>query len=224
VTNKGVGGLLKKWGEGASLIRKEWKAREEKGEGGKEGRGVGGVVDMKSHRGTGAGGNGGMAVDDDDDDDEEEEEEEEEEPDDLEATPRMTPRRTIGVHSPQSSLSSHPDTHVASHTDGSTADLTNLTESLGSLTLVPSSIRFGRGGKSGGFIPRGQGRGGARGGKHSRGGVGVTGADVMEVDIVPIGTGALVVPGGRGRAGFSRGRGGGRGRFPPRANGRVSRE
>jgi len=35
VTNKGVGGLLKKWGEGASLIRKEWKAREEKDEGGK---------------------------------------------------------------------------------------------------------------------------------------------------------------------------------------------
>ena len=28
VTNKGVGGLLKKWGEGASLIRGSWKSRE----------------------------------------------------------------------------------------------------------------------------------------------------------------------------------------------------
>ncbi|KAF8990666.1 hypothetical protein BDQ17DRAFT_1313735 [Cyathus striatus] len=33
VTNKGVGGLLKRWGEGASMIRKEWKPREEKGKG-----------------------------------------------------------------------------------------------------------------------------------------------------------------------------------------------
>ncbi|KIL69189.1 hypothetical protein M378DRAFT_176140 [Amanita muscaria Koide BX008] len=32
VTNKGVGGLLQKWGEGASMIRKEWKAREAKGD------------------------------------------------------------------------------------------------------------------------------------------------------------------------------------------------
>ncbi|KAK0489291.1 hypothetical protein IW261DRAFT_1557772 [Armillaria novae-zelandiae] len=28
VTNKGVGGLLKKWGEGASMIRGEWKQKE----------------------------------------------------------------------------------------------------------------------------------------------------------------------------------------------------
>jgi hypothetical protein len=27
VTNKGVGGLLKKWGEGASMIRRSWRAR-----------------------------------------------------------------------------------------------------------------------------------------------------------------------------------------------------
>lgn len=125
MTNKGVGGLLKKWGEGASLIRKEWKSREEKGK-----------VDMEERRGD------EMAIDDDDD--EEEEEEEEEEPDDVEATPRMQPQRTIGVHSPQSSLS---DVQVNDE----------LTESLKSLTLVPNSVRFGRGGKSGGFIPRGQG-------------------------------------------------------------------
>ena len=157
---------MKKWGEGASLIRKEWKTREENDRGGKE---KGGVVDTKSYR---AGGNDEMAVDDEDDDDEEdeeeddeEEEEEEEEEPDLETTPRMLPRRTIGVHSPQ--LSSHPDTHTSNHRDGSNSDLTKLTESLNSLSIVPNSIRFGRGGKSGGFIPRGQGRG--RGRKHGRG-------------------------------------------------------
>lgn len=32
VTNKGVGGLLKKWGEGASMVRQPWRARESNGE------------------------------------------------------------------------------------------------------------------------------------------------------------------------------------------------
>jgi len=191
---------LKKWGEGASLIRKEWKGREENEK--KE------DMDMKKGR------DHRMAVDeedddDDDDDDDEEDEEEEEEPDDLEATPRMMPRRTIGVHSPPSY---HADTHVANHnlnTDGNTAnntDLTNLTESLNSLSLVPNSIRFGRGGKGGGFLPRGQGRtrdGGSRDGKHGRS----TGAHVTEVDVVSD-NGVLRGRGrGRGRGVRGRGRG-----------------
>jgi len=132
---------LKKWGEGASLIRKEWKTRGENDGGGKE-------VDTKSHR---AGRDDEMAVDEDDDEeDEDEEEEEEEEELDLEATPRMLPRRTIGVASPQLSST------------GTNNDLTNLTETLNSLSIVPTSIRFGRGGKSGGFI-RGRGRARANG-------------------------------------------------------------
>jgi hypothetical protein len=137
VTNKGVGGLLKKWGEGASLIRKEWKTR---------GENDGGVVDTKIHR---AGRDDEMAVDDEDDDDEEDEDEddEEEEEPDLEATPRMLPRRTIGPSQDR---------------DTGSNDLTNLTESLNSLSIVPTSIRFGRGGKSGGFI-RGRGRARANG-------------------------------------------------------------
>ena len=32
VTNKGVGGLLRKWGEGASMVRKEWKPRVKQGQ------------------------------------------------------------------------------------------------------------------------------------------------------------------------------------------------
>lgn len=161
------------------MIRKEWKGREEI-EGEKK-------EDMDIKRGR----DHGMAADesDDDEDEDEDDEEEEEEPDDLEATPRMLPRRTIGVHSPPSSLA---DTHVANNnlnTEGSTTnntDLTNLTESLNSLSLVPNSIRFGRGGKGGEFLPRGQGRtrdGGSRGGNHGRSNRGTAGADVMEVDV-----------------------------------------
>jgi len=126
---------LKKWGEGASLIRKEWKTREEN-DGGKS------VVDTKSYRSGGD----EMAVDDEEDDEEDEDDEEEEEESDLEATPRMSPRRTIGVHSPQLK------------DDGSSNGMKNLTESLNTLSIVPNSVRFGRGGKSGGFISRGQGR------------------------------------------------------------------
>ena len=148
---------MKKWGEGASLIRKEWKTREENDKGGKEG----GVVDM-NHR---TGGDDKMAVDDEDGDDEEDDDDEEEEEEEEQATPRMLPRRTIGVNSPPQ-LSSQPDTHDRD-ADGRNNDLTNLTESLNSLTLVPTSIRFGRGGKSGGFIPRGHGRG--KHGKADRG-------------------------------------------------------
>jgi len=183
---------LKKWGEGASLIRKEWKARDEKDEDGNGER-------VKSHRDHK---DDGMTVDDDeddeedDDDEEESEEEEDDEPDDLEATPRMLPRRTIGVHSPQSSLSSHPD---ADNMGANNNDLTDLTESLNSLSLVPNSIRFGRGGKSGGFIPRGPGRGRGRGraGRSDRSSAGGR-SDVMEVDVVPLGMGALPVRRGRG--------------------------
>jgi hypothetical protein len=75
VTNKGIGGLLKKWGEGASMIRGPWKARVEEEEEEKE------VINKKK---------------------------EEEE----------------------------------------------LVKSMGSLSLVPPSIRFGRGGKNGGFVTR----------------------------------------------------------------------
>ena len=32
MTNKGVGGLLRKWGEGASMVRKEWKPRVKQGQ------------------------------------------------------------------------------------------------------------------------------------------------------------------------------------------------
>ncbi|PPQ79633.1 hypothetical protein CVT25_003218 [Psilocybe cyanescens] len=187
VTNKGIGGLLKRWGEGATMLRKEWKPREAKG----------GDVNMKERRG-----NDDDGIDEDDsdedqkEDDEDEvvyeryeevetkEENEEDESADLEATPRMLPR-TTGIHSPQSSIASskgsnsrqsrHHNQHRTNNNNAGAAPadgVAGLTDSLGSLSLVPNSIKFGRGGKSGAVIPnprgfrgRARGRGGPGGGQ-----------------------------------------------------------
>ncbi|KAJ7065221.1 hypothetical protein C8F01DRAFT_1124795 [Mycena amicta] len=84
VTNKGVGGLLRRWGEGASLIRGEWKARD-------------------PHPPDES-----VLIEEDEDD--------------QETTP--APEDTT---------------------------LDSLTSSLNALSLIPPAIRFGRGGKNGGF-------------------------------------------------------------------------
>ncbi|KIK04542.1 hypothetical protein K443DRAFT_675791 [Laccaria amethystina LaAM-08-1] len=236
VTNKGVGGLLKKWGEGVSMIRKEWKPR------GKSGESTAVVtapdVDMDTHR---------METDDQDSDEDEDEGEEVDEDDEQEsdgqedhqnsversmstdldpdATPRMGTRGTASLLPSVSPPSSSPQSADTPLVDG-------LTDSLNALTLVPSSVRFGRGGKKGGFGPArgghyGPGRGGGgpapgRGGGAARG----------------VGGRGLGWAGGRGRAGVQvpfvphshnvsgrgnvpRGRGVVRGTVPPsRARGR----
>src|SRR5690349_5558082 len=76
VTNKGIGGLLKRWGEGASMIRGEWKPRD--GEDRKKDQGK---TEDKDR----------MAVEDDNDDGDESpsnEEIEEVDMEELERTPR----------------------------------------------------------------------------------------------------------------------------------------
>jgi len=202
---------LKRWGEGASLVRKEWKPRE-----GREKKDMGTFRDTDDSR---------MDEDDDDDDDEEEEEEVEEdtkggvfqeeededvEPADLEATPRIRPQK---IHSPQSSSDTRNGAHSKNtHTD--TSVLAGLTDSLNSLTLVPNSVRFGRGGKSGGFTnnqPRGAPRGKPR---NPAVHVPPTVGGAMDVDVVP---GIIMA---RGRGVPYRGRGRGRGR-PGRGSGLV---
>lgn len=96
VTNKGVGGLLKKWGEGASMIRGDWKARDPE-------------VDN------------GMSVDrDDEEQDESSSDEDDEAMDDAETV--------------QGSKSDDEDELIGA-----------LGSAMGSLSLVPPSIRFGRG-------------------------------------------------------------------------------
>ncbi|KAJ3569200.1 hypothetical protein NP233_g5207 [Leucocoprinus birnbaumii] len=127
VTNKGIGGLLKRWGEGASMIRGEWKPRTKVKE-------KAGEVDR-------------MVVEEDEDSSSEEDEEavEEVDMDELERTPRPGARPLHPASPPK------------------TSDVDALAEGMSSLTLIPSSIRFGRGGRGGGLGIKGRGRGG-RGG------------------------------------------------------------
>lgn len=195
VTNKGVGGLLKRWGEGASMIRGEWKPRAE-GEGEDEPK-------------------QGSQNDDSDEDKVEEEEA------DIEVDHDVK-----GEDYTNNADTDHRIQQERHKGDTSDDALDGLTKSMNSLALVPPSIRFGRGGKNGGFVhtPRGgyfrqdAGRGGGvfRGKKglprgSPRGGATIVDSRVMDVDVNPItplpqGHGP---PGGRGGLGWAgRGRAG----------------
>ncbi|KAG8905185.1 hypothetical protein FRB99_000550 [Tulasnella sp. 403] len=95
VTTKGVGDLLSRWGQGASLLRKKWKPRANE------------AMDVASSTAS----------------------------------------------SPSDTRSSQPPTQ---HADPEPAkDVDALVSSLSSLSLVPPSIRFGRGPKSGALLGRG---------------------------------------------------------------------
>ncbi|KAJ6477477.1 hypothetical protein DFH09DRAFT_1292996 [Mycena vulgaris] len=137
VTNKGVGGLLKRWGEGASLMRGEWKAREPA------------AAAIRPD---------GVLVEEDDDDEDEA----------LSTTPLSRPSQQ------------YPSV------EGEGVD--SLADSLNALSLVPPSIRFGRGGKNGGFANDQQPRTGR---SHRGRGGGQRNEDQMDVDVIP--------RGGRGR-------------------------
>jgi len=242
VTNKGIGGLLKRWGEGASMIRKEWKPRDGDGKG---------RLDTMRYRDE----DDKMDEDEDEEDEENEESENhedlkehgEEEPADLEATPRMLPL-TTGMHSPQSSISSSQSLrqkHSKNQRDD--AGVAGLTDTLNSLSLVPNSVRFGRGGNTGGFLPnahggRGRGRGRGRSGFAANPAVHgpVMPHQHQSMDVDGAHTGPNAQSGGRGRRveievgtpqdGLqatsehpARGKGGARGRARARARGRGGR-
>ncbi|KAI0091382.1 hypothetical protein BDY19DRAFT_622474 [Irpex rosettiformis] len=110
VTNKGVGGLLKKWGEGASMIRGTWSARGENDGGDDDVQEETESTTEPLEQGESASSHrhDGPLVEDDDDDD-----------DDL-----------IG-ETPEASVD-------------------DLAQSMGTLSLVPTAVRFGRGAKRGG--------------------------------------------------------------------------
>jgi hypothetical protein len=152
VTNKGIGGLLKKWGEGASMIRGEWKPRND---GEKKDQDKAEEKDR-------------MMVEDDNDEREESlsnEGVEEVDMEELERTPRPGVRALHPASPPRS----------GNARINANADVEALAEGMSSLTLVPNSIRFGRGGRGGGLGVKGRGRGG-RGGilppQANHGGVG----------------------------------------------------
>ncbi|KAF9233846.1 hypothetical protein BU15DRAFT_37799, partial [Melanogaster broomeanus] len=145
VTNKGVGGLLKKWGDGASMIRGSWNPRETK----------------EVHEEANAM-EDDMKIDSNSDSEEEEEEEEEDSDDDEdagddeeeeeeggEATPKM--RHNQGINSRSPATSPKPSSPRQFSAQQSSSPVDQLAQSMNSLCLVPPSIRFGRGGKSGGF-------------------------------------------------------------------------
>ncbi|KAG6381785.1 hypothetical protein JVT61DRAFT_392 [Boletus reticuloceps] len=169
VTNKGVGGLLKRWGDGASMIRGTWKPR-----------------DIKQGQETKITGKENMEVDLDGEEEEEDAEGEDEgeengEGDDLdeeeggEATPKARYNNGSNARSP--AVSPKPPSPRQSSVRPSSLSyggVDELARSMSSLSLVPPAIRFGRGGKSGGFMhpelhnpqvlrgnfgPRGRGRG-----------------------------------------------------------------
>jgi len=142
VTNKGVGGLLKRWGDGASMIRGKWKPREE------DSKGKGHTTEDQEEE--------EMEVDgDSDDSDEAGEEGEEGETSDYEGegTPRVSQLHDFDAGSPATTprMAAMQSPRQGS-TQQSTSDVDKLAQSMTALSLVPDTIRFGRGGKSGGFM------------------------------------------------------------------------
>ncbi|KAK1233496.1 hypothetical protein PQX77_003351 [Marasmius sp. AFHP31] len=145
VTVLGVGGLLKRWGEGASMIQ-EWKPR---------GSIVKDTTDAKDQDdGKGEESNVSDHLVDDTSDDGNE----------SDATERQSANGYATKIKDNGAHSDADDGHISDR-DG---DTDKLAESMSSLSLVPGSIRFGRGSVKVGFSPahngghmnRGRGRGG----------------------------------------------------------------
>ncbi|THH07966.1 hypothetical protein EW145_g3034 [Phellinidium pouzarii] len=143
VTNKGVGGLLKRWGEGASLIRGSWKARDDEGRNEE-------VMEVE--------GNGIEEGSDDSDDDESKDEEM---PSagtvNADKLPSTDPRKTENFASKKGDSSERQSRLTpAKIPHAQNDDVDRMINSMGSLSLVPPSIRFGRGGKSGQMVRQSQ--------------------------------------------------------------------
>lgn len=139
---------MKKWGEGASLIRKEWKARGDK-----------------------------MGDDDDEDEDDSDEDEKggikgRTETGDQEATPRI-PKKALSP-----TIKTFDQLQEKSGVD-------ELTQSLNTLSLVPNSVRFGRGAKVRGFAHEQKGGYRGRGAAPSTNSTPNLHQESMEVDQSP---------------------------------------
>ncbi|OAX35416.1 hypothetical protein K503DRAFT_868289 [Rhizopogon vinicolor AM-OR11-026] len=133
VTNKGVGGLLKRWGDGASMIRGTWKPRENEKE----------QKDSEDDE---------MAVDEDEDDSDEGEDEESSDEQNGEETPKIRHHQELEEIPTARSIHSPPRRGNGKVQAAADRDMDKLASSINSLSLVPPSIRFGRGGKNGGFV------------------------------------------------------------------------
>ncbi|KAI0738710.1 hypothetical protein C8Q80DRAFT_1242130 [Daedaleopsis nitida] len=142
VTNKGVGGLLKKWGEGVSLVRKPWKARADTADGHEDEDEDNETADVADQR---------IAQDAEEDDEEEIL---------FEKIQIERPPKAHHDHDHTAPTQSQPQPHAGARRKGSktagkekskaaSGDVDALTGALDSLSLVPTAIQFGRGAKRG---------------------------------------------------------------------------
>jgi len=157
VTNHGIGRLLLKWGEGASLLRNQWKPRKLDTDNGPEKDGVisereDNVQDDKS----GGSEKSGYCI--------------------PKALIAPSPTATVRIGTPPQIFDTERplDGFASNRTLRPRAQkpdpVDTLTDSMSSLSLIPPAIQFGRGGSKGGFQVASSGRGSGRGGSfHSRG-------------------------------------------------------
>ncbi|KAG8722144.1 hypothetical protein FRC08_006593 [Ceratobasidium sp. 394] len=124
VTKHGIGQLLARYGEGATLIRKEWRPRAE------------GSNDVKENANQDSD-EGDLHSDDD-----------------PVANTAAEPAVSKDERVPNATPSPKPQTPTGTDT------VDDLASSMRSLSLVPTSIRFGRGAKRSGFVRPGAARGG----------------------------------------------------------------
>ena len=133
ITNKGIGGLLHKWGQGVSLYRGDWRSRvqdhgmESGSESSDENRSAS-EMDVEDHGGR-----------------------------ETNGKHKLPPIEGSGDDNLEDNLKnpSTPSTFLSPSSvrplDHGSPESDTLANAMSSLTLVPDKIRFGRGGKKGGF-------------------------------------------------------------------------
>lgn len=171
-----MGGLLRKWGEGVSLVRPDWKARD--GGAGEDGDGDG-EVDMEGQEDVEGGMDVEGAVEKSDEGVEKQGGKKAatnghstasvvQQPTDI-STQHRKPYSAAQTIRSQQHQHQHPP-HLHQHTDTNTnntntrtqqpnqadkpslgMDIDAMMDQMSSLSLVPSSVRFGRGGKTSGM-------------------------------------------------------------------------
>ncbi|KAI0356851.1 hypothetical protein OH77DRAFT_1588744 [Trametes cingulata] len=132
VTNKGVGGLLKRWGEGASLLRRPWQRREDGSTAEPDENDDG--PDMDGHQREEV--NGSDDISDDEDQ-------------------ILLEKMSVDRPAAANGSSSHPQQSAPPCSKGKvraeepSEEVDSLANAMDSLSLVPASIQFGRGAKRG---------------------------------------------------------------------------
>jgi hypothetical protein len=146
VTNYGIGRLLLKWGEGASLLRNEWKPRKTDTE------------EAQTQEGT--------VLDDREDDKQNDKRDDNGVKSESsgycipKALIAPSPTATMRIRTPPQVFDTERGSDDVTNTQSTSTvqtrvqrpDLVDvLTDKMSSLSLIPSSVQFGRGGSKGGF-------------------------------------------------------------------------